>query len=366
MKGLAICYKGNEDIVEKEIKELIKAETEKKESCVIINSKKLEDLALLSYKSQSINRVLFLLDNFKIKKLEDLKKISKIDLSKWLKDRTFAARCQIINNENLSSQEIEKTTGDFINGKVDLENPDITIFIFINQDSCYVGIDLSDDLSKRDYKIFATPTSLKGTIAYSLLRIGNYKKENLLLDPFCGSGEIIMEAALYTSNFSVNFYNKKKFPFTRLSEFEKLDLDKIDKKTKKEKTNINAIDSQQRFVKSAEKNAKIAGIQKSINFSRINIADLELKFKEKQVDLIVSNPPRESNQTKSESIKKIYHEFFYQAEYILKDNGKIVLCSTKTDLLKQEAEKLKLKIKEERDIQHGKAVLKVLVIEKNK
>lgn len=364
MKGLAISYKGIEDISSKEIKELIKSETETKESCIIFNAKKLEDLAFLCYKSQSINRILLLLDQFKIKKIEDLKRISKIDLSKWLKNRTFAARCEIIENKDLSSQEVEKKAGDHIEAKVDLNNPDLTVFVYIQKDNCYVGIDLSNDLSKRDYKIFATPISLKGTIAYSLLKIGEYSKDKLLLDPFCGSGEIMIEAALYSTNFSVNFYNKKKFPFLRLTEFEKFDFESVDKKAKQEKTKINAFDSQQRYVKSSEKNAKIAGIQKNINFSRTDTADLELKFKEKEVDLIISNPPRASSHVKPEVIQKIYHEFFYQAEYILKDKGKIVIASTNTDLLKKEADSSKFRIIEEREIKHGKAILKIIIFSK--
>jgi len=361
MKGLAISYKGMEDITSLEIKELIKAQTKIKESCIIFEAKKIEDLALLCYKAQSVNRVLLLMDEFNISKIEDLNKISDIDFSKWLKGRTFAARSEIIKNEKLSSQEVAKTTGDNVKGKVDLENPDVTIFVYIYKDNCYVGIDLGGDLSKREYKIFSTPISLKGTIAYSLLKIGSYNKDKLLLDPFCGSGEVVIETASFANNFPINFYNKKKFPFLKLIEF---DFDKTDKKITKEKTKINAYDQQQRYVKSAEKNAKIAGIQKNINFSRVDIADLELKFKKKEVDLIVSNPPRYSASVNEEKIKKLYHEFFYQAEYILNDKGKIVICSNKAELLKEEADKLGFAVKEEREIEHGKAILKILVFKK--
>ena len=358
MKGLAISYKGMEDITSLEIKELLRIEAEIKESCIVFEPKKIEDLALLCYKAQSVNRVLLLLDQFKISKIEDLKRISKIDFSKWLKNRSFAARCTILENEKLSSQEVQKETGDCIEAKVDLENPDIIVFVYIFRNNCYVGIDLSGDISKREYKIFSTPTALKGTIAYSLLRIGDYNQDRLLLDPFCGSGEIIIESGLSASKFPVNFYNKKKFPFSKLIGY---DFDKADEGSSKEKTKIYAFDSQQRYVKSAEKNAKIAGIQKSINFSRVDIADLELKFKEKNVDLIVTNPPRTSATVNLDFIKKIYREFFYQAEYILSEKGKIVVCSIKTELLKEEANKFGFKLLEERDIEHGKAVLKVLV-----
>jgi putative N6-adenine-specific DNA methylase len=360
MKALAVSYRGIEDISAKEIFELIGVKTSVKEGCVIFDCG-LEDLALLCYKGQSVNRVLLLLDEFKINKIEDLKRISKIDFSKWLKNKTFAVRCEIINNEKLRSQEIEKAAGDEISGKVDLENPDITIFVYVYRANAYIGIDFGEELSKRDYKIFASPTSLKGTIAYALVRIGDYSKEKKFLDPFCGSGEIIIEAALFASKFPLNFFNKKKFPFLKLQEF---DFEKIDKENIKEKLMINAFDTEQRKVKSAEKNAKIAGVNKFINFSRQDIAYLELKFKEKDVDLIATNIPRLSRNVNRSKIEKLYKEFFYQAAYILKKNGRIVICSTDAELLKREAEKEKFKVSEEREIEHGGEKLKVIVFQR--
>jgi len=249
MKGLAICYKGIEDISSKEISKLINIKNEAREGCVVFDFEKLDEIALICYKTQSINRILLLLDYFKISNIEDLKRINKIDFSKWLKNRTFAARCEIIGNEKLRSREVEKAAGDEISGKVDLENPDVFVFVYIFKDNCYVGIDFSGDLSKRDYKIFASPMSLKGTIAYSLVRIGRYSSEKKLLDCFCGSGEIPIESALFASKFPLNFFNKKKFPFLKFKEF---DFDKVDKEILKEKLQINAFDTEQRRVKSAE------------------------------------------------------------------------------------------------------------------
>ena len=94
MKALAISYKGMEDITSLEIKELLKIDSSVKESCVVFECSK-EDLAKYCYKAQGVNRVLILLDSFKIKDYEDLSRISKIDFSKWLKNKTFAARAEI-------------------------------------------------------------------------------------------------------------------------------------------------------------------------------------------------------------------------------------------------------------------------------
>ena len=75
MKALAISYKGMEDITTLEIKELLKAKAKIKESCVVFEINGLEKLNQISKKAQSINRLLVLLDNFKINKICFFKKI---------------------------------------------------------------------------------------------------------------------------------------------------------------------------------------------------------------------------------------------------------------------------------------------------
>jgi len=295
MKGLAITYKGIEDICANEIEELIKAKTEIKEGCVVFEFTKLEELALLCYKGQSVNKVLLLFNSFSIKSMDDLKAIEKIDFYelKLLKEKSFASRALIVEND-LKTGEVESKVGEHILNKiklkVDLDNPDIIIFTYIYRNNCYVGIDFSGDISKREYKIFSNPISLKGTIAYALVRIADYKKEETLVDPFCGSGEIVIESALFVCDFPVCFFDKRKFPFLKI--VKDFNFEKIDKKISKMKTQIFCFDREHRFVKSAEKNAKIAGINKQTKFSRVDLGWLELKFKKKTVDKIVTNIPR--------------------------------------------------------------------------
>src|SRR3989344_2851922 len=206
MKGLAITEKGIEDIAALEIEELI-GEKGKAEGCaVIFDIKALSELCVLCYKCQSVSRILFLFDSFEFNdallKLAN-EKIKKIDFSDWLdKDASFAVRCiKIWCNDlcNLSTTEIEEKIGEFIinniqknknyQQKVNLEEPDIVFLVYIINNHCYIGVDFSGfELIKRDYRIFAHPAALKGTIAYALIRIAGFAKKDTLLDPFTGSG----------------------------------------------------------------------------------------------------------------------------------------------------------------------------------
>ena len=380
MKAIAITSKGIEDITALEIKELVKAKTQVKESCVIFEPKKLEDLCLLCYKAQSAEKILFLFDCFDFNNnelFEDIKKhIEKIDFGKWLnKKTTFRVSSKKIDNDDLSNEEVCSRTGELIinhikrakkyRQKVDLNNPDIIFFVYIFKNTCYLGIDFSGfELHKRQYRIFQHPNALRATIAYSLTRIAGIKENETILDPFTGSGTIPIEAALYFSGFPVNYYNKDKFAFLKFSKISKSFFGSIDKKISHSKASIYGYDSVLGYITSAKKNAKIAGIIKELKLSRCEISWLDTKFKKNSVDKIITYPPQESKNISQKITEKIYSEFFHQADFILKKNGKIVLITKSMELLKKYAEQFKFKLKEEREVYSGQQILKVAVFGK--
>ncbi len=226
MKGLIITNKGIEDIAALEVKELINAKGSVKESVVIFDVKKEEELYQLCYRAQSIGKVLLLYDYFEFNdKKTIINKIKKLKLKKNNK-KTFKVSCKRIGEHDFSSQEIENEVGKLIDLKCDLINPDIIFCVYIYNNMCYFGVDVCGlDLSKRDYKIFSLPNSLKGTIAYALVRISGYKEGDIFLDPFCGSGEIAIEAARFAAKFPTIYYEKQKLKFNK--------FELIDKKIKK-------------------------------------------------------------------------------------------------------------------------------------
>lgn len=374
MQGLAIVNKGIEDTAALEIKELIKASSEIRESCVIFSIKDFDDLAKLCYTAQSVSRILFLLDYFKIKNIEDIReKVERMNFDKFLnKNNAFVVRSERIGEHSFTSSEIEAKTGEFIiekikkgksyTQKVDLNNPDIVVFIYVYNDDCYIGVDFAGrELDKRDYKIFSAPNSLKGTVAYALVRIAEYNKKEIILDPFCLSGEIPIEAAMFANNFPVNHFSKDKFAFNK---FLKFDFGKLDKKIKKVRLKIMGFASLTNL-KSCQKNAKIAGIEKSISITKIDVDWLDIKLKKSSIDKIISYPPQISIARNNEKeIEKIYKELFYQAEYILKGKGRVILLTRKDELLKKYAEEYKFRPINEKIIMQGKEEMKVLIWEK--
>jgi putative N6-adenine-specific DNA methylase len=362
MKGLVICNKGIEDISALEIKELINSESKINERCVEFEIKKLEELCLLCYRMQSVSKVLLLLDKFRINSLDDIKKsVSKIKFPDLFKE-SFVVRCLKLENSELSSTEIEAKTGEFILDKikikVELKSPRVIFFVFINKNDCYLGIDFPGaDLSKRDYKIFSYAGSLKNTIAYALFRISNFK-EGVLLDPFCTDGSILIEAALHLSNMSIHFYNKEKFAFLKF-----IDYDFKDKIKKDIKQKLIGCDSQLRFVKACQKNAKIAGVNKLITFTRIDIEWFDIKFDKNSVDMIISKVPSINKKIKKEE-RTLYRELFYQAEFVLKENGKLCLICNNLSELEKNAGLEKFELENSREVWQGQEKLFIGVFKK--
>ena len=355
MKGIALTNKGIEDISALEIKELVNSDSQIKEGFIVFEFNDFEELFKLSYSSQSLSRILYVLGRVKKDKLEE---ISKIDFNEWLDGKTFAVEC--------AQAELKGEIGKHIPGKVNLTKPDITFFAIIDGNDLYLCIDFSKDISKRQYRIFMGSETLKSGNAYALLRIAGYDAKKVLIDPFCRAGAIAIEASLYACRLSSNFFNKQDFPFAHFSKFSDFSFEKffaaIDKQSNLEKdTKIHAIDRAFNNVQAAKKNAKIAGVIKKIDFSKTDLENLEIKFSEKSVDLIVTEPIQPSKAIAEKLTDKIYKELFNQADFILKEKGVVALIvKSGVEQLKKWASEYKFKCAAERKLMQGKEAWTIL------
>ena len=296
----------------------------------------------------------------------------------WLKkDDSFKVICERSGNHEFSSQDIAPQVGmqviDLVNDKkgyeqkVNMKHPKIIVYVFITQDKGYLGIDFSGfDMAKRDYKIFSYSQSIKANVAYAMLRLAGYNSKKILLDPFCGEGTIPIEAALFSTGRSVNLYRKDKIHFLEYQlgiESEKI-IEKIDNAEKKNTSKIYCFDNNMGLISSAKKNSKIAGVNKHLTYGKVNAEWLDARLEKEEIDAIVSNSPRISKHTKESITRKLYEELFYQAEFILKQTGKIVLLSNGTEIMKKGAKKYEFKLDEERSVWLGKQELKICVFSK--
>lgn len=375
MKGLIITHPGLEAVSGKEIKELVKQDCELERSVAIFNTEKLEDFCTLCYRSQSAIKVLFLFTSASVKTLDDvIPMIKELDLKEWLDGTKFVVRSMIFDNRDIDTMESERLIGEVIHekykAKVDLEKPDVTFYAYVYKDRFYFGVDFAGfDLSKRNYRIFALSDAIKATVAYSLVRLGGYKKGMVMLDPFTHSGTVAIEAALFATGKPVRFYEKDRFAFLKFPQFKDVDFDKFFEKHDKfdeELNGITASDAQHRHVRAAEKNAKIAGLNKQVNFTRMEVEWLDTKFGKESVDRIVSNPPKVSRLLTEKGIEKIFQELFYTANFILKPDGRIVILAKNYKQILNYAQRYHFELKANFKFLQGKEEFAVLVFEKEK
>ena len=385
MKGIAITAIGTEECASLELEEYGAKHLQLKKGAVIFDVKDLNELAVLAYKCQSTDRILIHLADFEFENnaIETTlqKNIEKIPIDKALLQNgmNFRATCLRRGSHGFSSQDMETALGNsisaFIRNKygvemnVNLTSPDIIFYLSIAGNEAVLGIDIMGfEANKRDYKIFLTPTSIKGTIAFCLLKFAGYTGRQKLLDPFINDGTIIIEAALYASKKPVHFYNKEKFSIRKLSPFKDVDLakffEKIDRKTKTGKVAVTGFDAAFQYVDYGKKNAKIAGVEKIIYLSRVESEWLDIKFDKGTVDIIATKIPEPSRKLIQKNVEKLHHELFYQAEYILKKNGKVAIICRELEHLKKHFEKFKFAVEKKQDIFTGEQKLIMAVLSK--
>ena len=366
MEGLAICHRGLEPVARDEIKEILGLEASAGESVLSFRLRKREQLAELCYRAQSLTKVLFLLGKAEVnnhleESLVAIKAmVSGAELGSWLKGRTFKVHCARVGGHDYSSQDIASRTGEFVLGqastKVSVTEPEVIVYVYIRERECYLGIDYAGfDLSRRHYKVFSHTAALNASVAYGLVRMAA-KGKGLLLDPFCGSGTIPIEAALYSVEKSPHFFVKDRFMFHRL---EKVSAGSWDR-GREAALKIKASDHLLGSVKATKNNAKLAGVEFSV--TRMDIEWLDTKLDRASADWLVTNPPSESRLHDAKHLQKLYRELFYQAEYVLKSKGTVLLCTEKEPLLSDSSKFSKV---QETEIWQGAQRLRVCMLRKN-
>ena len=356
MKAIAATIPGLEEITIKEIKEILKLSSKTiAPGRILFNVKSEKDIAKFIINTRSSVKVYELLDYSKFKKTDDIENLVK-KISFKIKD-SFVVRCNRVGNHDFRSKDIEMSVGEMIYKKykinVDLENPTITIYVDIINDYSFIGMDFTGEpLTKRNYRIKLTPQSINPCLAYSLVRLSDYKKKDVLLNLFSKSGEIAIEAALYL----LKKQNKQNFLFNKLIKYEEKE-----KKLKK-KLKIYAIDSQSNFIRNIVINSKIASVYDSIKILKIDTDWLDTKFKKNSVDKIITSIPYPSKNVSENDMINMYRELFSQAHYVLKKTGLMAILTPKPEYVKNNIYKFKLQ--REIKIQMGDQPFYILIYKK--
>jgi 23S rRNA G2445 N2-methylase RlmL len=161
------------------------------------------------------------------------------------------------------------------------ENP-ITIVPFIRKGQCMLGIDTAGRaLHKRGWRTNGHPAVLKETLAASILMLAGYTGDEVLFDPMCGSGTIIIEGAYIALHKAPLIHRgKDDFALEHLANFDRQLWRKIGDQLRAQKKNelsypIFANDINAKFVEVAKASALRARVEKYLNFSTASFFDLK-------------------------------------------------------------------------------------------
>ena len=103
---------------------------------------------------------------------------------------------------------------------VDLNRPDLRINLHIYMDQCTISLDSSGaSLHHRGYRIATNIAPLNEVLAAGLIQLSGWKGNTDFLDPLCGSGTILIEAALFACNIPANI-NRNLFAFEKWSDWD--------------------------------------------------------------------------------------------------------------------------------------------------
>ena len=272
-------------------------------------------------------------------------------------DSTFCVTSSLINtsyikNSMLCSQVVKDGICDrqrkiFNNrSNIDKDNPDFTIHIFLSNKSTILYLDFSgQSLNKRHYRVVNTPVYLQEHTSFAVFKRSVLENcPDYIVDPFVGSGTILIEAALYYTDTAPGLIDTQRYAFLKYKDFNKKEYDKIvneainERKKKIEQIKLKygnkpflfGFDSSKDMINAAIENAKKAGVIDFISFSNKRIQDIKLDDLPKKFTLI-TDPPY-SIREKIDDIKSLYIDFNSFIEKYCKGNNVSILTPLNENL----------------------------------
>lgn len=176
---------------------------------------------------------------------------------------------------------------------VDLNRPDLRINLHIQEDFCTVSLDSSGaSLHHRGYRTATNIAPLNEVLAAGLIQLSGWKGNTDFLDPMCGSGTIVIEAAMFASNIPANI-NRKQFAFEKWTDwdadlFEKIQESQL-KRIKNPGIQIKGSDKAPSAIEKATINVENANLSEFITLEKKDFFQID---KETSGPLhLLTNPP---------------------------------------------------------------------------
>ena len=249
-------------------------------------------------------RILMPIREFDVNNEQDLyNKISLINWQEYLDVKGTLAIDAVVNNSDLThskfvAQKTKDAIADQFRNKfgerpsVDLDNPSLRINIHIDKNHCTVALDSSGiPLFKRGYRQATGDAPINEVLAAGLILLSGWQKDCDFIDPMCGSGTMLIEAAMIANNIAPGNY-RKIYGFMKWKDYDSALWNEILKDSYLQQTEfdyeIYGSDISSRAIEIAKENIKAAGFHKDIT---LQVCAFDQSHPASEKGIIISNPP---------------------------------------------------------------------------
>ncbi|WP_077326612.1 THUMP domain-containing class I SAM-dependent RNA methyltransferase [Virgibacillus siamensis] len=181
--------------------------------------------------------------------------------------------------------------------------------VAIHKDEALLTLDTSGTgLHKRGYRVGQGEAPLKETMAAALILLTNWKPDLPLIDPFCGSGTIPIEAALIGQNIAPGFnreFDSEDWDFIKQNVWDEAFAEAEDLANYEQKLDITGSDIDHKMIKVSNDNAKEAGLGELISWKQMQVKDL---FIRKGNGYLIGNPPYGQRIGDKKAVATIYRD----------------------------------------------------------
>lgn len=184
------------------------------------------------------------------------------------------------------------------------------IRICFMKDEALIALDTTgESLHKRGYRKLTAKAPISETLASALILLTPWKKDRILVDPFCGSGTFPIEAAMIAANIAPGMnrsflaeswanLSPRRLWYDAVEEAQDLVETRVE-------TDIQGYDIDGEVVRSARENARLAGVDHLIHFQRRPVSELNHP---KKYGFIITNPPYGERIEERENLPGLYQE----------------------------------------------------------
>ncbi|MBR5376961.1 MAG: class I SAM-dependent RNA methyltransferase [Lachnospiraceae bacterium] len=271
---------------------------------------------------RTAERVLVCIGTFRAESFDELyEKTRALDWASVLPEnaRFWVKKASSVRSKLFSSSDIQKIVKKAIvdsmasrykRERFEEDGDDYPIRVFINKNEVTVSLDTSgDSLHKRGYRKLQGTAPIAENLAAAIIGLTPWKDGRILVDPFCGSGTIPIEAAMKARNIAPGAgreFTAEKWTglIDRKLWYEALD-EANDMIRKDAAADIQGYDIDGEVLKAARANAKAAGVEDMIHFQQRPVNELAHHNK---YGFIITNPPYGQRLEDEESLPKIYSQ----------------------------------------------------------